>query len=140
MATGLIQQVQIDNGDLNNIASTVYGICSTAANQAAKTVAINGFELITGTTIYVKFLNNNTALSPTLNVSNTGAKSIILANGDNSGTDNETTGWFSNAVLMLTYDGDSWVRGSYNTDTTYEALTQEEIETGRENICTQPVP
>lgn len=131
MAVGLIQQVQINDGDINNIASTAYGICNTSANAAAKTTTISGFELITGTTIYVKFTNNNTAESPTLNVSGTGEKNIVLPNGNNSGINDETDGWASESILILTYDGTNWVRsGVQNTNTTYSLLTAEDVEAG----------
>ena len=53
-----------------------YGVCSTAAGTAAKTVACTGYGLITGSEITVKFSNTNTAANPTLNVNSTGAKAI----------------------------------------------------------------
>lgn len=53
-----------------------YGVCSTAAGTAAKTVACSGYGLITGSEITVKFSNTNTAANPTLNVNSTGAKAI----------------------------------------------------------------
>lgn len=53
-----------------------YGVCSTDASTAAKTVQIDGFELREGAVVYVKFTNSNSASNPTLNVNSKGAKAI----------------------------------------------------------------
>ena len=50
--------------------------CSTAAATAAKTVSLENYELQDGNVIYIKFTNDNTAASPTLNINSTGAKAI----------------------------------------------------------------
>ena len=56
---------------------TNYGICSTAAGTAAKTVNVSEpFLKVTGAHVTVKFTITNTASSPTLNVNNTGAAAI----------------------------------------------------------------
>jgi hypothetical protein len=60
--------------DLNVVKH--YGECSTAAGTATKTVACDGFTLITGAKIAVKFTVTNTAQNPTLSVNNTTAKPI----------------------------------------------------------------
>lgn len=60
-------------GDANRVN---YGICSTEAAAAEKLVSCNGFSLITGAEITVKFTVTNTAVPPTLNVNGTGAKAI----------------------------------------------------------------
>jgi hypothetical protein len=57
-----------------------YGVCSTAADTAEKTVAISGFSLVTGAEVTVKFTETNTAYSPTLNVNGTGAKNVSYKN------------------------------------------------------------
>jgi hypothetical protein len=53
-----------------------YGECSTVAGTAAKTVSCDGFTLVAGAKIAVKFTVTNTAQNPTLSVNNTTAKSI----------------------------------------------------------------
>jgi hypothetical protein len=53
-----------------------YGVCSTVASTAAKTVTVDSFALATGSRVLVKFSVANTAATPTLNVNNTGAISI----------------------------------------------------------------
>lgn len=75
--------------------------CSTAAATAAKTTSISGFSLYTGVTVSVKFTYANTASSPTLNVSSSGAKSI------------RTNGvayayWTAGSTVTFTYDGSYW--------------------------------
>ena len=95
-----------------------YGVCSTAAGTAAKTVSItNGtFSLETGVRVTVKFSNANTATTPTLNVGSKGAKAIYH-NGVQI-----TTG--TNKALLagvcdFVYDGTQWhLVGNYiDTDT-----------------------
>lgn len=70
--------------NMNDMANAIadiqdahYGVCSTSASSAAKVVTISNVgTLVNGTTVLVKFNNGNTASSPSLNVSGTGAKSI----------------------------------------------------------------
>lgn len=57
-----------------------YGVSSTAANEAAKTVSIDSFVLTEGAWAFVKFANSNTASNITLNISNTGAKALKYMN------------------------------------------------------------
>ena len=75
-----------------------YGTCTTAAGTTAKVVSCSDFTLFTNATVIVKFSNANTASAPTLNVNNTGAKTI--------------TGFESSSVLSglceFMYDGTNW--------------------------------
>ncbi len=100
---------------------THYGICSTAAGTAAKTVAVTGFNLVTGARVTVKFTVTNTAASPTLNVNGTGAKAIKYRDSTIS------TGYLAaNRVYEFVYDGTDYLfMGDINTDTntTYKAGT-----------------
>lgn len=52
------------------------GLCSTAADQAAKSATVTGFQLVEGARVNIFFPAGNTAQQPTLNISNTGAKNI----------------------------------------------------------------
>lgn len=105
---GVIGKINAE-GATHLIAPTVYGTCSTAAATAAKTVAINGFTLMEGVTIWVKFTNENTADNPTLNVNSTGAKSIKMF-----GT-TTVTSWIPGAMVSLTYDGTNWILNNSNS-------------------------
>jgi len=53
-------------------------VCSTAADTAAKTVDMTGFELNTGITVHIKFTHGNTATNtPTLSINGSTAKPIV---------------------------------------------------------------
>lgn len=73
-------------GNVMGNITTPYCICSTAANTTAKVVYCDGFILEEGARVTVKFAETNTASNPTLNVNDTGAKSIYYrgANIDKS--------------------------------------------------------
>ena len=78
-----------------------YGVCSTAAGTAAKTVSVPGtFSLVTGARVIVKITNANTASNPTLNVNNTGAREMYFKNGANNFN---LAG--NNATLEFIYNG-----------------------------------
>lgn len=80
-----------------------YGICETAANTAAKVVTIPDFTLENGVSVMVKFKNNNTTNSPTLNVSDTGAKPIYI-----DPSVGISVSWEAWKVLPFVYDGTNW--------------------------------
>ena len=79
----------------------LYGTCSTAAGTAAKVASVSGFSLYSGVTVAIRFSNANTAASPTLNVSSTGAKAVYT-NGVRYAY------WTAGATVVLTYDGTNW--------------------------------
>lgn len=82
--------------------SNFFGVCETAGATADKEVQIADFELAAGVTAMVKFKYSNTAISPTLNISNTGAKPIC-------GEDPEAeVRWEEWDVIPFTYDGTYW--------------------------------
>ena len=133
---GVLQTpVTIDGVSFDGSANiTHYGVCSTAAGTAAKTVSIAGFVLAAGAKVTVKFVEANTAASPTLNVSSTGAKTIAV-----TGSAVATAGqWTAGSVLSLTYDGTRWVINdvfasaaptlSYSIATSLEPASQGEID------------
>lgn len=99
-----------------------YGTCTTGASTRAKIVDCNGFELLEGVSIRIKFTNAQTYNGqPTLNVNNTGAIGIALR-GD---TDGIRYMWQAGDVIEFTYDGTSWIweRGGVAT-TTYYGVTK----------------
>lgn len=117
--TNFIDRIRIgDTTDEIAIGSSAYGECDTAAGTTAKTVNIPGFVLNKGTTIYVKFINRNSAGSPTLNVTGTGAKPIVQYGSTAASTTDATSGWYAGAIVALTYDGTSWVKTQgFNSNT-----------------------
>ena len=108
---------------LNGKVSTAYATCSTAAATAAKVVTIEGntnWSLVTGTVIYVKFTETNTAENPTINVNSTGAKSVVL-NGTTITTSSLSYAGYANRIISYIYNGTQWAFNGWsydgNTDT-----------------------
>ena len=94
-----IDGVQFDgSADLSR-----YALCSTAGATVAKTVTVSNFLLKVGAVVVVKFANTNTAASPTLNVSGTGAKGIFFG-GAAIGAGAVIAG----RTYTLVYDGVGW--------------------------------
>lgn len=118
---GIIEQINV-NGTNNAIASTAYGYCETAAATAAKTVEMTDFKLIDGVTVAINFANASTSTTvPTLNINNTGAKSIYM-NGVAV-----LNGWNAGATLILTYDETSDI---WNTNAnSLQGLTKKSLTT-----------
>ena len=86
------------SGDLSR-----YALCSTAGATVAKTVTVSNFLLKVGAVVVVKFAETNTAASPTLNVSGTGAKGIFFG-GAAIGAGAVIAG----RTYTLVYDGVGW--------------------------------
>ena len=83
-----------------------YGTCGTAAGTKAKAATLTGsqsFTLETGSTVYIKMTNANTASAPTLNVNSSGAKSIKRV-----GT-TDIVSWEAGSVIAFIYDGTNWI-------------------------------
>ena len=55
---------------------TNYTTSSTAGDVAAKVATLANFQLATGSIVYLRLSNTNTAANPTLNVNSTGTKAI----------------------------------------------------------------
>ena len=117
-----------------------YGTCSTAGGTGAKIVECPSFtsaDLDNGTIILVKFTNTNSAAvdSLTLNVNSTGA--VDIKKIYNYATSNLSNVGELRAIThqFIYWEGASsshWylVGVDYNTNTTYSAMTQDEIDAG----------
>lgn len=57
-----------------------YTVCETQSSAQAKTVSIPNFNLVKGGSARIRFTNGNTHTSPTLNISDTGARELRLNN------------------------------------------------------------
>lgn len=92
-----------------------YGTCSTAAATAAKVVQCDGFKLVTGARIAVKFTYKNTyAASPVqLNVNGTGAKYARMYDDQHS-----VIMWEAGAIVEFIYDGSQYLMNSASTAVT----------------------
>lgn len=81
---------------------TYEGICTTSTPVAEKTLTVDkSFTLVNGTTIIIGFKYGNSAVNPTLNVNNTGAKPIMTNGMPYAYCANETR-------TLLLYDGTNW--------------------------------
>lgn len=106
-----------DKTKLEN-TNIAYGTCSTVAETAEKVVQIEGnsdWVLKVGSIIIVKFTITNTASNVTLNVNNTGAKSIWYNNAVYTANSNVVCG-YANRYTTYMYDGTNWVWISHGVD------------------------
>lgn len=87
-------------------ATHQYGTCSTAATTAAKVVTLSGFTLFTGAKISVKFTYANEATCPTLNVNNTGPRTIFTYGSPISASSPYC--WKAGATVDFVYSGSQW--------------------------------
>lgn len=96
----------------------MYATSTTAAGTAAKVATITPalpsgatWELGTGTMITVKFMNENTAASPTLNVNSKGAKGIRVLNSSGTVTtlSADEYKWAAGSTFTFTYNGTYWL-------------------------------
>lgn len=81
-----------------------YGTSFTISTNAVKLVACDGYKLAKGSIIGVLFSASNTAATPTLNVNDTGAKSIYVGNSTPNSTTNVLK-WSANTMIYFMYDG-----------------------------------
>ena len=106
--------------NVNNFVS-----CSTAAATAAKTVTIDGFRLLSGAQVRVKFNNANTASAPTLNITSTGAKSMryknVVITGSNFTFDTTKIYTFTYTGNYYDLEGD-WDQGGSSVDAAIDGI------------------
>jgi 3-oxoacyl-[acyl-carrier-protein] synthase III len=79
-----------------DLEASSYGVCETAANVAEKVVTTTSGKTVlrVGATVTVKFVNNNTVASPTLNVDGTGAINIMRY-GTTKASTSSATSWYN---------------------------------------------
>lgn len=109
-AAGSAGQVLQSNGSRWTsalISQTWYGTSNTAAETAAKVVSCPGYKLVKGSIIGILFTTANTAATPTLNINNSGAKSIYIGNATLNATTNVLK-WSANTILYFMYDGTAY--------------------------------
>ena len=100
------------------LAGNFYGTCSTGASTAEKEVVIPSgehFSLQLGDIIGVKFTYTNTAISPELNVNDTGAKHIYYNNATVS-SEKLWAGGEADRITLFQYDGTNWVWVGHDVD------------------------
>lgn len=122
-------------GQAAELAQHPYGVCSTAAATAAKTVTVDfsgTLSLFTGLIVRVKFSNSNSAVSPTLNVSGTGAKAI-----KSYGTTAAST-WIAGQVIEFVYDGTNWLMAGFDSYTKGQQLSASAVSAVADATGTTP--
>ena len=103
-ATKLKNARKLDGVSFDGTANiSHYAVCTTARATAAKTATLAGFALETGALAVLRFPNGNSAPSPTLNISGTGARPIT-ARGE------PLPSWAirKEGVYAFSYNGTSW--------------------------------
>lgn len=119
----------------NDVGGNVFvGTCATAAATAAKEVTISAdqnFALQAGVMIVVKSTYTNSANNPTIEVNNTGAKSIWYNTGLIT-TGNLNKAGYASRFSYYVYDGTNWVwvNWSLDADTTYSSMSVAEGQAG----------
>ena len=114
--------VQISGGSALGNRGVFYGTCGTAAATMDKAVTCDDFgssDLIPGVIVNVKFEATNSAAvaNLTLNVSNTGAKSIKYIYNGNYNNIPGTAYLKADQIYQFTYDGTYWiVQMGYNSN------------------------
>ena len=118
-------------------ANIFQGTCETAAATTAKTVVCPDFtasDLVKGALIFVTFSATNTGAvaSLTMNVNSTGAKPIKKQYNGGVSNLNNASELIANSTYLFQYNGTNWVNMTldYNTNTTYEVLTDSELSAG----------
>lgn len=111
-----------------------YLTCTTAAGTQQKVATlVSGTlpsTLSTGLQVIVKFTNTNSASMPTLKVGDYSAVSIRRY-GTTSPSDTAKESWQAGSCISFVYDGTNWQMCDWtNTNTTYSALSQSEMQTG----------
>lgn len=121
-------QSEYEQHKSNNVSHDTYVTCATAGATAEKVVTANGFSLVEGARITVKFANANTATAPTLKINTEVAKPIVKADG--TAFKNIKAG-----VYSFVYGGSSFTvqgeGGEYGTATASDVLAGKTI--GTEN-------
>lgn len=118
----------------HNNPSYGYGTCTTAADVAAKVVNTNDptWTLTPGSVIVVKNTYTNTALNPTLNVNDTGDKSIWYDDFVIT-TSYLSMGGSASRPCMYVYDGTYYVWMAWSVDTDFAGTLATVATTGSYN-------
>ena len=128
-----------------NLATAVYGTCSTGATTVDKVVTCSNFTLFDGARIQITFANANTAVaseattaSPTLNVNGTGRKPIKI--GIEEANTANPLYWAAGATIEFVYDGSAWILQNapytlYGTCNTEENVREKQVVCDGAVVC-----
>ena len=131
--------------DAKDLATAVYGTCSTGATTVDKIITCSNFTLFDGARIQITFTNANTAIasetttaSPTLNINGTGRKPIKI--GIEEANASNPLYWAAGATIEFVYDGSAWVLQNapytlYGTCNTEENVREKQVVCDGAVIC-----
>ena len=121
-----------DKIKLNN-TNIAYGTCGTYKSTSEKVVTLNTshWELKTGSIVIIYFHETNTASNPKFNVNNTGAKPVVCGSSTITTSNLHYAGQIYRTAMYV-YNGSEYVfmGWSYDNDTTYSGMTEEEATSG----------
>lgn len=135
-----ISQIKLPDNNTYNFKDTLarglkmyYGLCTSAADTAAKVVTVGAeqdFKLTVGALLMVKFTKSNSASNVTLNVNSTGAKGIYYSNAVYTGNSTTVCG-YANANFIYMYGGSNWIWVGHGSDNSsgYSAMSVAEGQT-----------
>lgn len=114
MALNLLLKAQLQRfvGKLFSQIFT-YNVCSTARNVVAKEVSLSDFVLKAGAKIDIKFTDvsseNPSSGNITLNVNNTGAKTVKISSTDEVCDYTMAEFFCNNVTYSFVFDGTYWI-------------------------------
>ena len=104
-----------------SVNGVYYGVCDTAQATKAKEVTLtngDGFELVAGAMVMIKFTYASANKTMTLNVDSTGAKNLYQYGTTTMDSGTITNGWQAGSAVLFLYDGNAWYR-QYWSNSTY---------------------
>lgn len=107
-------KIDVFNQQLKGVTLANFAICNTASSETNKKVMIDNYKMVPGGTIKVQFVNENTAILPTLTV-NDGSAIPICKYGTEKLGGTPDTSWHNGEILELCYDGTCWLMINYSS-------------------------
>ena len=101
----------------DNVSHDTYVSCATTGASDEKVVTANGFTLVEGARITVKFANANTATTPTLKINTEVAKPLVKADGTAFKS-------IKAGIYSFVYDGSGFIVQGEGGDLTDTDLTE----------------
>lgn len=131
---GMTTSAARSNLELGN-AKIFFGTCNTAAATVNKAVTCSEFkssDLVAGSIILVSFTNTNSGAvgSLTLNVNNTGAKSIKKYYNYTISNLTNAAELVANSVIPFVFNGLNWIAFGLDYNSTYSVLAQDVANAG----------
>ena len=131
MALSYVGKLQIDDNTAIPVGSTLYGVCQSDANAEVKVITLDNNVQIDvlpkGLTIFVRFVNTNTASSAKLQVPGQNAFPMYKSSGtDGAVGTSPGTSWVSGSVVSFTYDSNRWYMNDHSDQTAVKENSAQE--------------